>query len=110
MPCALQFIAAYDATAIDPEKVTIKKSRSFRGEWSRFTTVAIMEMAAATAELQANGVPLVGDGRGQAAAYLEQKRLDLGQTKASYFRGIASRAAARNKAAALERAAADEIV
>ena len=105
MLCALQFIAAYDATASDPEKVKIMKTRSFRGDWSRFSTVAIIEMAAATAELQANGVALVGDGREQAAAYLEQKRLHLGQTMASYFRGIASGAAVKNRIAALERAA-----
>ena len=106
----MQFIAAYDATAIDPEKVKIMKSRTFRGDWSRFTTVAIVEMAAATAELKAKGVALVGDGRVQAAAYLEQKRLDLGQSMASFFREIASRAAVRNKAAAVKRAAADEVV
>ena len=106
IPRALQFIAAYDAVARNPGEERMMKSRAFRGEWCTFTTVAINEMAAATSELQANGVPLVDDGRKQAAAFLEQKRLDLGFTMSKFFKAIASRAAAKNRAATAERAAA----
>ena len=110
MPRALQFIAAYDAVARNPEQEKIMKTKAFRGEWSTFTTVAISEMAAATAELQASGIALVDDGREQAAACLEQKRLALGQTMSKFFKAIASRAAAKNRAAAAERAGAAVVV
>ena len=93
----VQFIADYDAVAKDPAKHKLMQSRSLKGEWSKFTRVAVDEMAAATAELEASGVVLVGDGRVQAAAYLEERRQKLKQTMPTFFRIIAGKAASNNR-------------
>ena len=94
----MQFIAAYDKVAADPSKRALMGSKSLKGEWCRFTGVAVVEMAAVTAGLVASGVTLIGDGREQAATHLEQRRQELKQTMSTFFRVIADKAAAKNKA------------
>ena len=99
MPYAMQFIAAHDAAARNPENVKVMKTRNSRGDKSSFVSIVIIETAAATADLQAIGMALDSDGREGAADYLEQKQLDLGQTMAFYLESE-SRAAANTMTAA----------
>ena len=93
----MQFIQAYDIVAADPVQRAKMQTASLKGEWSKFSAVAVDEMSAATSDLLARGVELVGDGRQQAAELLERQRRNLGYTMPKFFKYIADRKAANNE-------------
>jgi hypothetical protein len=74
-------------------------SKSLKGDWSTFTRIAVHELNATKAELEAEGVVLVGvgPGRQQAAARLEKRRCELKQSIPKFFKAINTRVAAENR-------------